>query len=410
MSTEAEVITQLRALVQMHWHDNGKPLFLGPAGQALMSNSPNYRQVLAGRTLGDFVRATEADGNYRLIAAGTNGHPGIVPDGAQYPPEPPKLGMRAPLGLKRTAESGKVRQSFSHGRSNTVIVEVKRRRILGDPVTDRAPQAIDGVPSAFGYGWSKQNTIVLQSSSINVPRLPFPSSQRDHANRLQACRTLATDLADQLDRAEFNVRVTYKDELRRYASRLPGDPNEENILLADAAARTIRALFEAEANILSPAFAASLKILLEQHMGLRPFYPDLEVFYRDVRSGRLQAPLPLDAVDGVVQTVQEYTPEIFDPSVESAIDDSATATTLPVIIESEPAEEHAPIPPPDPFGDLDPSKARDFQVAGVVNRLWQVFLKGETIHKSSGAWRSTYEALEPYVAQILHWLAQFVGR
>ena len=45
----------------------------------------------------------------------------------------PKLGTRAPLGLKRTVETGKVKQSFSHGRSNTVVVEVKRRRMLGKP-------------------------------------------------------------------------------------------------------------------------------------------------------------------------------------------------------------------------------------------------------------------------------------
>ena len=47
--------------------------------------------------------------------------------------EKPKLGMRAPLGIKRTIETGQVKQSFSHGRSNTVVVEVKRRRILGKP-------------------------------------------------------------------------------------------------------------------------------------------------------------------------------------------------------------------------------------------------------------------------------------
>ncbi|SOB86479.1 bacterial translation initiation factor 2 (bIF-2) [Sphingomonas guangdongensis] len=58
----------------------------------------------------------------------------------------PKLGMRAPLGLKRTVETGKVKQSFSHGRSNTVVVEVKRRRVLGPngaptdaPVQEAAP-------------------------------------------------------------------------------------------------------------------------------------------------------------------------------------------------------------------------------------------------------------------------------
>ncbi len=51
----------------------------------------------------------------------------------------PKLGMRAPLGLKRTVETGKVKQSFSHGRSNTVVVEVKRRRVLG-PAGAGAPE------------------------------------------------------------------------------------------------------------------------------------------------------------------------------------------------------------------------------------------------------------------------------
>ncbi|HET9336970.1 MAG TPA: translation initiation factor IF-2 [Sphingomicrobium sp.] len=53
----------------------------------------------------------------------------------------PKLGTRPPLGLKRTVETGKVKQSFSHGRSNTVVVEVKKRRILGKP--GEAPPAVE---------------------------------------------------------------------------------------------------------------------------------------------------------------------------------------------------------------------------------------------------------------------------
>ena len=60
--------------------------------------------------------------------------------------EKPKLGMRAPLGVKRTVETGKVKQSFSHGRSNTVIVETKKARVLrrpGDPVpAAEAPQPV----------------------------------------------------------------------------------------------------------------------------------------------------------------------------------------------------------------------------------------------------------------------------
>lgn len=40
---------------------------------------------------------------------------------------------RKPLGLKRTVKSGQVQQQFSHGRRNTVVVEVKRRRVIGRP-------------------------------------------------------------------------------------------------------------------------------------------------------------------------------------------------------------------------------------------------------------------------------------
>src|ERR1700710_991328 len=53
----------------------------------------------------------------------------------------PKLGARAPLGLRRTVETGKVKQSFSHGRSNTVVVEVKKRRVFG-PGQEAAPPRV----------------------------------------------------------------------------------------------------------------------------------------------------------------------------------------------------------------------------------------------------------------------------
>ncbi|MGQ0590060.1 MAG: translation initiation factor IF-2 [Sphingosinicella sp.] len=60
----------------------------------------------------------------------------------------PKLGVRAPLGIKRTVEVGKVKQSFSHGRSNTVVVETKKRRILGRPGEAEAPKPEAAPPPA----------------------------------------------------------------------------------------------------------------------------------------------------------------------------------------------------------------------------------------------------------------------
>ena len=58
----------------------------------------------------------------------------------------PKLGTRAPLGLRRTVETGQVKQSFSHGRSNTVIVETKKARVLRRP-GDPAPVAEAPAPA-----------------------------------------------------------------------------------------------------------------------------------------------------------------------------------------------------------------------------------------------------------------------
>ncbi len=40
---------------------------------------------------------------------------------------------RKPLGLKRSIDAGEVKQTFSHGRTNKVVVEVKRRRLIGKP-------------------------------------------------------------------------------------------------------------------------------------------------------------------------------------------------------------------------------------------------------------------------------------
>ena len=57
----------------------------------------------------------------------------------------PKLGMRAPLGLRRTVETGKVKQSFSHGRSKTVQVEVVKKRVVAP---GQRPSAAAGAPAA----------------------------------------------------------------------------------------------------------------------------------------------------------------------------------------------------------------------------------------------------------------------
>ncbi|MGN6357402.1 MAG: translation initiation factor IF-2, partial [Novosphingobium sp.] len=67
----------------------------------------------------------------------------------------PTLG-RKPLGLKRSVEAGEVKQTFSHGRTNKVVVEVKRRKLIGkpgevaaapEPVVEAAPQTVPPPPA-----------------------------------------------------------------------------------------------------------------------------------------------------------------------------------------------------------------------------------------------------------------------
>ncbi|MEL7444310.1 MAG: translation initiation factor IF-2 [Pseudomonadota bacterium] len=50
-----------------------------------------------------------------------------------------KKPARKPLGLKRAVDAGEVKQTFSHGRTNKVAVEVKRRRKLTKPGETPAP-------------------------------------------------------------------------------------------------------------------------------------------------------------------------------------------------------------------------------------------------------------------------------
>ena len=53
---------------------------------------------------------------------------------------------RKPLGLKRSIDAGEVKQTFSHGRTNKVVVEVKRRRLVGKPGEAAPPPPVEAAP------------------------------------------------------------------------------------------------------------------------------------------------------------------------------------------------------------------------------------------------------------------------
>ncbi|MCP4560889.1 MAG: translation initiation factor IF-2 [Bosea sp.] len=119
---------------------------------------------------------------------------------------PPKT-----LSLKRPVEQSTVRQSFSHGRSKQVVVEVKRRvahEPAAAPVAPRAPQP----PQA--------------PAAPQAPRPPQPAPQAARPAGGMLLRTLSDDEKDARQRAlsdaravEAEARARAEEEARQRAAR-----------------------------------------------------------------------------------------------------------------------------------------------------------------------------------------------
>jgi translation initiation factor IF-2 len=124
--------------------------------------------------------------------------------------EKPKLGTRPPLGLKRTVETGKVKQSFSHGRSNTVVVEVKKRRILGRP--GEAPPAPAPEPVA-------EAPKPTPKAATPAPAARKPSPQDD----ITARKEMQTKLLREAEES----RLASLEEARRREDRARTEQSED---------------------------------------------------------------------------------------------------------------------------------------------------------------------------------------
>jgi hypothetical protein len=282
-----------------------------------------------------------------------------------------------------------------------VNAEFKRR------IEEHTPPApIENVPSAVFFGWTSRGTITVVPGVQNWPVFPFQGGEQDHANRLEACRVLATDTARSLRSGKWNARCDYAETLNNYLTYLPAQPGGGNFLLADAEARVVRSMFGAEQDILPVPFAAKLKVLLEQHIGLRAYYPATEEFYESVRSGHLETPLPMDAVEGFIHGVTDNTPTFFEPTVADILENTAQPVPAisPVALETAISEIAQPAPPPDPLGEVDPEKSRRFTLGSAVNALWKAVRSGDEVDKTVEGWSKVIATLGPNVVPILEWL------
>lgn len=139
----------------------------------------------------------------------------------------PKLGMRAPLGLKRTVETGKVKQSFSHGRSNTVVVEVKRRRVLGPqgaPIDESTP-----APAAAPEAPAAQAPRAAAPQQAPRPAAQPPRKPMDNLSPQERQAKLLREAEEQ--------RMQALEEGRRRDDRLRAEAQEEERRRAEERAR-----------------------------------------------------------------------------------------------------------------------------------------------------------------------------
>jgi translation initiation factor IF-2 len=169
----------------------------------------------------------------------------------------PKLGMRAPLGLKRTVETGQVKQSFSHGRSNTVVVEVKRRRVLGRP-GEAEPQVIEEAapPAPVAAAPAAPAPAPQQAAPAPAPRpaapAPAPVPQGRPLTPLER-----REQQERLLREADEARMTALEEARRREERAKAEASEEEKRRAEENRRAEEEAAAAAATAAAEAAAAA---------------------------------------------------------------------------------------------------------------------------------------------------------
>ena len=183
----------------------------------------------------------------------------------------PKLGMRAPLGIKRTVETGQVKQSFSHGRSNTVVVEVKRRRVLGKPGEGEAQQVTEA-PAPAPAPQPEAAPVAAEPVAKAPPRAPEPqlSRQELQAKLLREAEEARLSALEDARRREEQARKANSEEERRRAEdnrRAEEEAAEAARLHAEEEAR--QAALEAERAASAPIAAAPIAVDDEDDRGPR---------------------------------------------------------------------------------------------------------------------------------------------
>ena len=262
--------------------------------------------------------------------------------------------------------------------SMRVISDTDWTRWYEDGFAGRPPKPVANVPSSFSYEWTSAGRLAVAAGPQNVPVFPYSTSEMDHARGLETSRNLAARLFDDLHTRRVNVRREYGNALARYRDDLPPRPGEGNFMLADAQARILRGMFAADADTLSAPMASQLKVLLEHHIGLRNFYPEVEDFMA------LYATAARTAIAaGRRRWVRAHCAQTYAGCVRARCFVEPTRGRAAATGHRASSQRRSRaragtiLPPPDPLGELEPRKSRSFEIASSINSLYGAFLKGK---------------------------------
>ncbi len=110
-----------------------------------------------------------------------------------------KTGRKMTLNVRRTVESGHVRQSFSHGRSKSVVVEKKKRRSIGSAAAAQPAEEAKAKPA----------------EAAPVPPKPKPTPAPQPRRPGVVLRQLSEDEKDARAKALANSKVRHAEELEK---------------------------------------------------------------------------------------------------------------------------------------------------------------------------------------------------
>ncbi|MBI2241635.1 MAG: translation initiation factor IF-2 [Magnetospirillum gryphiswaldense] len=150
---------------------------------------------------------------------------------------PLKLSSPGKLELKKTVETGQVRQSFSHGRSKVVTVEVRKKRTFAPGAGGAMHEVRDEAHGAAEAELAKAVAVVEAAQQA--------ASAHDLTNNEKAARAKALEAAM---KAEGEARARAEEEAVRRAAE-----EEEAREVAEAEAAEAEAAVEAEVSEPAPA-------------------------------------------------------------------------------------------------------------------------------------------------------------